>query len=294
MKRILLSLALLTAAFGLNAQTELVAPPKVTETVDLQIVSCVGYPQSGQVALTITLTPNNFMLNANIAGGWEGRAYDAAGKQYRTRRVKPGGTLHKSDIPQGIPCTFIFGMEGVDPNTQMLKSIVLPYHINAGNYNFLVHSGNNAPIEFRNVPIAWEKPAAKTYFRVPFELMGNVDLNIVSCTGDKTSGTVTIELTTVCNIGGETRMALGDSREDKIYDSKGNTYNVERVKMKTETAPQNTPLKYTFTSVLPTDVKEIKVFNLDYTYSNEQSDWGCRHNADRGIMEIHNIPIEWK
>ena len=245
MKKIIIALALLASYAGLSAQ-ELVAPPKVIENVDLQIVSCVGYPQSGQVALTITLTPKNFMLNANIAGGWEGRAYDAAGKQYNTRRVKPGGTLHKSDIPQGIPCTFIFGMEGVDPSTKMFKSIVFPFHLNAGNYNFLVHSGNNAPIEFRDVPITWEKPAAKTYSRVPFELMGNVELNIVSCTGDKATGAVTIELTTVCNIGGETRMALGDSREDKIYDSKGNTYNVERVKMKTETAPQNTPLKYTF------------------------------------------------
>ena len=102
MKRILLSLALLTAAFGLNAQTELVAPPKVTEAVDIKIVSCVGYPQSGQVALTITLTPNNFMLNANIAGGWEGRAYDAAGNSssvdIKLTLVKKPNTYIEPDV----------------------------------------------------------------------------------------------------------------------------------------------------------------------------------------------------
>lgn len=294
MKRTLLSIALLVAVFGLNAQTELVAPTKLTETVDLHIVSCVGYPQTGQVALTLTLTPRSFMLNANLAGGWEGRAYDASGKQYRIRRVTPAGTLHKSDIPQGIPFTFEFGIEGVDPSITMLKSVTMPYHISAGNYDFLVHSGNNPLIEFRNVPIAWQKPSGKSYIRVPFELMGNVELNVVSCTGDKASGLVTFEFTTMCNIGGDTRMSLCDSRDDKAFDNAGNVYEMTTKRMQTLTAPQNTPLKYTLTFTMPSNTKEVKVLRVDYTYDNNQSDWGCRRTEDRGMIEFHHVPIEWK
>lgn len=293
MKRILLSIVLLVLCLNVKGQ-QIVANEKLLEAVDLNVVSCVGYPESGQVAITLTLTPRNFMLNANIAGGWEGRAYDASGKQYRTRRVYPGGTLHKSDIPQGIPFTFLFGIEGVDAKTPMLKSVTLPYHVNAGNYNFLIHSGNNAPIEIRDLPIAWQKPSGKSHIRVPFELMGNVELNVVSCIGDKASGLVTVEFTTMCNIGGDTRMSLCDSREDKAFDNAGNAYEVKTKRMETLVAPQNTPLKYTVTFTMPADTKEVTVLRVDYAYSNNQSDWGCRQNQDRGMIEFHHIPIVWQ
>ncbi len=292
MKRLLLSLALIAATLGLNAQVELMAPPKLLEAADITLVSCTGNAQTRQVVINLTLNPRNFMLNANISGGWEGRAYDAVGTQHKLRRVIPSGTLHQSNIPQGIPCTFQFGIEGVDPKTPMLKSVVLPFHVSAD--GFLAHSGNSAPIEFRNVPIAWEKPEGKTFIRIPFEMMGVIDFQIVSCTGDKANGLVTLELTTTCNLGGETRMALGASREDKAFDNAGNVYEVTTQRMQIDRAPQNTPLKYTMNITMPSDTKEIKVLRIDYYYTNDQSDWACRRHDDTGMIELHNLQIEWR
>jgi len=293
MKKILIAIVLLSAAIGGQAQIELVAPPKLTDAVDLHIVSCTGIPQTGQVSLVITVTPRSFMLSANIAGGWEGRAYDAIGREYRIRRITPSTTLSKSGMPQGIPFEFEFGIEGVDPSIGVLKTIVMPYHVQAGNYDFLAHSGNNPPIEFRNVPIVWQKSSGKSYIRVPFELMKDVELNVVSCNGDKASGMVTVEFTTMCKIGGDTRMSLCDSREDKAFDAKGNVAEVKTHRMETLTAPQNTPLKYTVSFTMLPNTKEVKVLRVDYNYSNNQSDWNCRQNLDRGMIEFHNLPIVW-
>lgn len=292
MKKFIIAIAFLAASLGINAQVEFTAPPKLLEATDINFVSCTGNPQTGQVVINITLTPRNFMLNANIAGGWEGRAYDVVGTQHKLRRIIPSGTLNQSNIPQGIPCTFQFGIEGVAPSTKILKSVVLPFHVSAD--GFLSHSGNSAPIEFRNMPIAWERPVTKTYIRIPFEMMGKIDFQLISCTGDKSSGLVTVEFTTMCKIGGETRMAVGDSREDKAYDNVGNVYEVATKRMQSDRAPQNTPLKYTMTFTMPTDTKEVKVLRLDYYYTNDQSDWTCRRNEDHGMIEFHNVPIEWK
>ena len=294
MKKILLSIAFLAAALGLNAQMELVAPPKLTEAADLHIISCTGNPKTGQVSLIVTITPRSFMLNANLAGGWDGRAYSLLGAEYRLRRITPSNTLAKSNIPQGIPFAFEYGIEGVIPGTLMFKTITMPFHVTGTSYDFLVHNGNTHLIEFRNVPIVWQKIEDSSYIRVPFELMKDVELKVVACNGDKASGVVTFEFTTMCKIGGDTKMSLGDSREDKAFDAKGNVSEVKTQRMETRTAPQNTPLKYTLTFNYATDNKEVKVLRIDYTYDNNQSGWGCRQTEARGMIEFHHVPIVWK
>lgn len=296
MKRILAAIIALMLSVAVSAQIDIVTVPKFVEAVDLTVLSCEGDQQTGQVVLTLSATPRNYMLSINIAGGWEGNAYGPDGRVYKMRRFKPGGSLAVSNVPHGVPCIFKYAMEGVPAVLHAFASITLPYHVSGGNYDFLVHSGNNGPMQLRNVPIAWKPRVSKTYIRLPFEVQDDFVVTPVSCFGDKSTGLVTMEITVLSRMGGESKLDLGaTSYNNKAYDRQGNVYEISRAKAAAKTAPSNTPLKYTFTCQFTPGEPTINVMVFEFSFSNNQNDFSCHNGkADIGNIEIHNMPIEWQ
>ena len=296
MRKLLSALVALIVSAAAVAQTDLFVAPEFVDALDLQVVSCEGDQQTGQVVLTLSATPRAYMLNINISGGWEGRAYTDDGTVFRMRRFKPGNSLAVSDVPHGVPCIFKYAMEGVPALLPAFTSITMPFHVSSDNYNFLVHSGNKGPLQFRNVPIAWRPRVSKTYMRLPFEIMDNFVVTPVSCRGDKATGIVTMEISVLSRLGGESDLEFGRSASNnKAYDVHGNAFEVKRERPQTTKAPSNIPLKYTFTCPFTVGDPVIPALVFEFSFSNDLTNFSCGSNrSDVGNIEIHNLAIDWQ
>lgn len=264
------------ATTGINMTNEPFVVNTLSTRFKVEFINCIGNSaeQKFQIFLKITnkgTNESNMCVGGNCTG--KSSAVDNEGNNYKSNSC--AGDC--KDFPTDIPVKVMIEFEKVLPSIKSLEVIKL----NVGNF------GN---IELRNIPINWDavlaentktgleetKPSSLTNSQA-----SKYDIELVSCMGDIAKQHVEITLK-VKNKSTNERICIGGNCTGKsmAVDSDGNSYKSESCAGDCIDLPTGINVKAVvgFNQILPT----VKIF--DY----------MKLNVGNGIIEIHNLTVNWK
>lgn len=299
MKRFFITLLCIAFALPMIAQNAIIKwgdEPKKLVTIDN--VTCIGDPVSKELLITFNAKANQSNTRFSIGGEKDDFAANEDGDRYKVFRRNAHSTGMK-DLKTDAPYTFEIVVKNVDPELEMLEILSLNFSISspAGSPN----TGMSAiePLKIKSIPIQWGTAPTKNIVSQGFELKAITTVSVKSCTGDKTTGTITLNLrarTTSSKATltlGQDNVITAHSGEEVIIighcaESASKCSNIAL----SEDVP--TPFAFTFSKV-QSEIATLDEVVIHFYATDYANDIRVGSNMkDAEPITIKNIPVTWK
>jgi hypothetical protein len=139
---------------GINMTDEpfAVIPALIKRNLDVEFVECVGDRASETVMIAFTAKSKRLKADFRVGGRGMDKAYDKSGNSFNN---KSAYTSVDKGCPNGIAVRYEVTFKSVPATLEAFELVSIAWWLNVGNDKGA--SGNdNANMEFRNIPIAWE------------------------------------------------------------------------------------------------------------------------------------------